>query len=731
MNQATLQLTSSSPKEKETLDVAKYLSVLYDSRWLIIACTCLAIIAGLVYTISATPIYRANILIKVDPGTGRAKNVLGDLASPSDMNFDIKSAVAAEMEVLRSRAVVSKAVDAGKFYIDVRPKYLPVFGRWLAKRNKGLSEPGLLGYGGYVWGKEEATVSQFDVPEELEGHAFTLKALADGKYELTSPDHGVIGSGRVGVSQRFPFGDKSIVLMVDQLNARPEAEFTAIRYTRADTIERLQEGLKISEKGKQSGIIEATLDGPNPHLTMRILDGVSREYVRQNVYQKSEEAEKMLAFLNTQLPQLKQDLEQSESKYNSLRNSRGTVDLGEEAKSMLQQSVYTQTKMVELRQRKEELLNRFEETHPAVETINQQMRELKRDLATVDARIKRLPEVEQNVVRLNRDVRINTELYTSLLSTAQQLRVASESKVGTARLLDSAVVPHKPVKPKGALILGAAGIGGILLGILAAIGRKTLYRQIDAPQDIEQLLGMPVAANIPHSMVSPKLIGRSNSRPPILPLNDAANDTAESLRRFRNFLQHSMVNAKSNIIMITGATSGVGKSFVSANFAVVLASIGKKVLVVDSDLRSGHLHHYFGVRREGGLADVVTGKTMLNHAIHHDVAENVDFIANGSPTDKPAELLANENYGKLLQLLSTRYDYVLIDTAPILEVSDALSVAPHAGAIYNIVRGGKSTAHEVEEATKYLNQAGHTVTGLVLNDSKARHSRYGYGGAYA
>ncbi|HJV74760.1 MAG TPA: polysaccharide biosynthesis tyrosine autokinase, partial [Noviherbaspirillum sp.] len=409
----------------------------------------------------------------------------------------------------------------------------------------------------------------------------------------------------------------------------------------------------------------------------------------------------------------------------------GTVDLGEEAKTALQQSVLTQTKMVELKQKKEELLSRFQNEHPAVQAINQQMQELSRDMASVDSKIRKLPDVEQNVLRLSRDVKINTELYTALVSAAQQLRLATESKTGSVRLLDNAVVPLKPIKPNRKVIVALSAVVGIALGIIAAFARKLAYGRIDAPHEIEQLLGLPVAATIPHSPNQKQLEARiqnDKSSGAMLPLDVPSDGTVESLRRFRTSLQFAMLEAKNNVVMIAGPTPSVGKSFVSANFAAVLASIGKKVLLIDGDLRSGHLHRYFGLDRKVGLADVITGKAMFGQAIQKGVTENVDFLSTGELPRKPAELLAHENFGKLLELLSTRYDYILIDTAPVLAVSDALVVASHAGAIFNVVRGGVSTTNEVEETVKRFKQAGHTVTGVVFNDSKQRTARYGYGG---
>jgi len=731
MNQLIQQVQPNTEAES-TIDVVKYLDFVYDNRYLIAAVAFMVTLLGTAYALIATPVYRANILIKVEDNAGRPKNMPGDLYG-SDMSTDVKTAVASEMEVLRSRAVVARAVDSGRFYIQVMPKYFPIIGAWMAGRSKGISDPGVFGYGGYVWGEEQAKVSVFNVPEGLEGKVFVLTAEGKDNFRLSQEDSDIEIRARVGQKVGLKTDDGTIELHVERLEAKPGAQFFLTRIARLETIEKLQEELTIAEKGKQSGVIEVALEGSDAKLTSNILNEIGREYVRQNVDRKSEEAEKALVFLNTHLPELKQQLEQSETEYNQLRNSHGTIDLVEEAKTAVQQSLLAQTKIVELKQKKDELLTRFQPEHPMVRAIDQQMLGLKRELANVESKIKKLPDIEQNVLRLSRDVKINTELYTALVSAAQQLRLATESKVGGVRLLDNAVTPIKPIKPKRQAVVIVSAMLGIVLGMMTAFARKIVYGRIDAPHEIEQRLGLPVTATIPHSESQKKLYARlqnDKKTDAVLPLDVPSDGTVESLRRFRTSLQFAMLDAKNNIIMIVGPTPGVGKSFVSANFAAVLASIGKKVLLIDGDLRSGHLHRYFGRERRIGLVDVVTGKVQFGDAVQKSVAENVDFLSTGELPRKPAELLAHENFGKLLQLLSTRYDFILIDSAPILHVSDALIVASYVGAIFNVVRGGLTTAGEIEEAVKRLNQAGHTVTGVVFNDSKQRTVRYRYGSQY-
>ncbi|WP_034349408.1 polysaccharide biosynthesis tyrosine autokinase, partial [Noviherbaspirillum massiliense] len=714
----------------DTLDVSEYLKPLVEHRWLIVFIAVLVTLLGLAYTFIAKPVYQANMLVQVDENAIQSRNILTDINGV----FEKKMGVSTEMEVLRSRNVLDGVISSTHSYIAVEPKYFPMVGSLIARLHPYFSVPDLLGLrssSGYAWGDEQASVSQFNVPEELEGKKFSLTFLGDGKYRLRQQRQGIDIEGTVGEMLKVPFQQGAIELQVDRIRAYPGAEFALTRIPQIDAIERLQNSLQISEKGKQSGIINVALAGNDPRLITRIVNEVGREYIRQTVDHKADEAEKSLVFLNQQLPQLKRELENAEAKYNQIRNSYGTVDLGEEAKVIVQQAASNQTKLVELRQRRQELLSRFADEHPAVVTVNQQIRDISNELNLINGKIKRMPSIEQEVLRATRDVKVNTELYTNLLSTAQQLRQVSASRLGGARLLDTAAVPTKPIKPNRPTVVSVAALLGVALGVAAAFIRKKMNGEMPDPHMVENRLGLSVSATIPHSQDQERMyaqIRKKSKDVSLLPYAAPADSAVESLRSFRTLLQSAMNDSRNNIILITGPTPEVGKSFVSANFAAVLASIDKKVLLIDGDMRTGYLHRYFGLEREQGLSEIIAGTTKPEQAIHMDVVENVDFISTGLLPTRPAELLAHKNFGELLHYLSPRYDFILIDTAPVLAFADAMIVATHAGAIYNVVRDGISTVDEIEETVHRLTRAGGTVTGTVFNDLKGKAAyRYGYG----
>lgn len=714
------------------INLLEYWDIIIDNRWLIAAMLAVAGALGSTYALLARPVYEANLMVQVEDNAGSAKSVLGEAAAL----FDTKTATSAELEILRSRLVIGKAVDNARLYISARPRYFPLIGAALARRAEDVSEPGFLGLSGYVTGRESITVPRFDVPAKLEGTPFRLTAGANGQYTLKHPDlegelRGVVGTPLV---QSTPLG--KLELLVSGLRGKPGADFVLTRRSRLNAIEDLQQNLKLAEKGRQSGVIDATLRGPDPDQLTLILNEIGQQYVRQNVERKAAEAEKTLTFLDAQLPQFRNELNKAEESYTRYRNQQGTVALDEEAKLILGQTVDLQSKLLEAQQKRRDLVSRFTPQHPSVQTLDAQIGGWNAEIARLNERVRRLPTVQQDAFRLERDVKVNTELYQQLRNNALQLQLVREGKIGNVRVIDEAARPEDPVGPNRVGIVGVATILGLVAGVMLALARNAFFRGIRNAQEIEAETSLNVYSTIPLSNTQEELARKAAAKQRGLHILAAAapDDAAvESLRSLRTALQFAMLDATSNRIIITGATPGVGKSFVSGNFAAVLASTGKRVLLVDADLRKGHLNQYFGVPRPKGLSELVVGTLRPEDVIRRGLLPNLDVITTGTLPPNPAELMASPSLAGLLERLSSQYDFVIIDTPPVLVAADTPTIAAHAGTILLVARAEETQIGELHECAKRLTHAGRSVTGVLLNalDLTRRHygsHAYRYGG---
>ncbi len=726
---ASSATTTSPPHDDDYIRLSEYLDILVDRRWLVAGITGVAVALGVAYALLSTPVYQSNLLVQVEDSAPDAKNFLGDTANL----FDVKTPASGEIQIIRSRMIMGGAVEAMRLYIDARPRYIPVIGEWLSRRAKGLSEPGFLGMGGYVSGTEAIKIEKFDVPSSFEDQKpFTITAQSEERYILTHPDLDLPIVGSVGkvLTQQVPGGN--LALVVSQLDGKPGAEFLVSRASLLATTEDLQKRVQLSEQGKQSNVISATLEDSDRDRLRRTLDEIGAQYVRQNVDRKAAEAEKTLQFLDRQLPDFKKQLENSEDAYADFRNKNGTIAFDEEAKAILGQAVQLQTKLLESEQLRRDLLSRFTETNPKVRVIDGQIAAFRHELDGVDRRVSAMPVLQRDALRLERDVRVNGELYKSLLNSSLQLRLVKEGKVGNVRLLDKATEPKRPVKPQKPLIVGAALALGLLCGIALAILRSKMANAIHNPQEIEDRLGLSVYSVVPQAAEQDallQLIATGAGGAQVLAVTAPESLAIESLRNLRISLQLTLMESGSNRVLVTGATPGVGKSFVSSNYAVIMAQAGKRVLLIDADLRKGHINKSFGLPRQGGLADVLAGDMACEQAIHAQVLPNLDVLTTGNYPFNPANMMLSSAMGDILDAASQRYDLVVIDSPPVLVAADAAAVSAHVGAILLVARDGLTQLGELSESIKRLAHANQRVSGVVFNGmdlSRRHYGSYGY-----
>ena len=717
-------------QDNET-NVFDLLGVIADNRWLIAGVTALALLLGGTYAVLLTPVYEANSLIQVEEtkeGTTTSTSTLGAATSL----FEIRTPATAEMEILRSRLVVGQAVQNLGLDRSVQPKYIPVVGKWLARSATSPSEPGVFGMAGYVSGNESLKVEAFTVPSKAEGKRFVVR-ISDSGYELISPLGELLGTGRLGTPLAFEVGGQPGKVSISEAVGMAGAEFYLVRSPRLEVIEQLQHAIVIVEQGRQSGVILTSLAGNDPEKIAKTLNKIGSMYVRQNVARKVAEAEKMLGFLKTNLAQLRAKIELSESRFNQLRNRNGSFDLTTESKVVLDQSIKLQTSLLDLQQKRTDLDARFGPQHPSIQTIDVQIKSLTTELNNINNRMKSYPAAEQDLSRMTRDMKVDTELYASLLNSAQQLQLVMEGKVGNVRIVDMAAAPQRPVRPSVLSLVAVAGMLGLIAGLVLAFLRNGARRGIKHSVEIEQQVGLRVFSTIPFSKIQAKRTKKIGSRSigrNILAMASPDEPAIENLRSLRTALQFAMLDVAAPVVLVTGPTSGSGKSFISSNLAAVMGAANKKVLLIDADLRKGHLHQYFGVVKGHGFSDVLSGSVKLEDALHQKIAPNVDFLSAGTIPSNPAELLMTDATGQLLQVAGKYYDLVIVCSAPVLAVSDAAILAPMAGAVFLVARAEDTSLGELHESGKRLSQNGAVGKGVIFNGLTTTKSRYSRGYAF-
>lgn len=728
MNAEQQHLTSREAGiDEDTIDLAELAGLLYENRYLIGAVTAIFFILSFAYALLATPVYRADAMLQVE-SQGSGMTGLDQL----DALMGVEGTSAdTEIEIIKSRRVIGAVVDRLNLTTVVEPAYFPLFGRYWA-RNHRASEPAspVMGLSSYAWGGERVQIERFDVPEYLVGISFELVSRGEEQFELFDEDGNKQLSGVAG--KKAASADGSIELFVSRFAVRPETEFALTRLDRAVVIDELREDLKVAEKGKNTGIITVSYEGTNRQGIRAIVDEITRTYLRQNVEQKSQESEKMLEFIERQLPKLKGELSAAELSLNRYREAKGTVDLSYESQTLIERVTRIEAELSSLRIERAELIQKLTNDHPVIQGIDEKLKNLGTQKHEIETKMQALPETELESVKLSRDVTVANELYMLLLNKSQELKVAKAGTIGSARIVDVAEIQGEPIQPKKVLIVTVSLMLGLIIGVVIVVMREALNKTVHDPAIIENQLGYPVYAEIPFSASQEEMIKASRKRLDRsgygLLAHTKADDLAiESLRSLRTSLQFALMEAENNLVTISGPAPGVGKSFVSANFAYLMACSGKKILLVDADMRKGHLAAYFNQPKHPGLSETLSGECEFDSVVHRATNhENLDFLATGIYPPNPSEMLMSEAFQALLAMVQTQYDLVIIDTPPVLAVTDAAVVGQYASTNFMILRSGYHHLREIQTALRRFEQNGVPIKGTIFNGIEIVKGRYGY-----
>jgi tyrosine-protein kinase Etk/Wzc len=611
--------------------------------------------------------------------------------------------------------VLGQTVDALGLDTVVEEKYFPLIGKGLAR----------------LFGHQNGNIaiSRLTVPDECLDMPFTLKVLSPTKYEVNIQD--TILYGQTGAL--LTSGDFS--LLVNEIAAPKDTTFVVTKKEQLTAINDLLDNFSVADMNKDSGMLQLIFNAESVQQASKILNSISNNYLQQNVGRRSEEAAKSLDFLKEQLPLVRAKLDDAENRLNLYRQKNESVDLSLEAKSVLDSTVSLETQINELTFKEAEISKLYTQDHPAYRTLLEKKALLLKERDKLNKRISNMPKTQQEILSLTRDVQSGQEVYMLLLNKQQELSINKASTVGNVRIVDTAVAERKPVAPKKPIVILVGLILGLFVSVAYCFICKLLRSGIESSEQIESL-GLNVYATIPASKwlkdKNQKLT--KNKRKSVRSINLLAKDnpsdlSVEAIRSLRTSLHFALLQARNNILLISGATPEAGKTFVSCNLAAVIAQSEKKVLLIDADLRKGQVHHVISCSERDGLSDILVGSKSFDETIKKTEIENLDFISRGQIPPNPSELLMNANFKHLLDWAASHYDLVIVDTPPVLAVSDACIIAKYAGTIMLVARFQQNTLKEMEVSAKRFAQNNLNVSGVIFNGvEKISLNYYEYGG---
>ena len=748
MNTDSKNVSNSAFKEdNDEIDLMALLFAILRGWKTIIFFAVLGLIVGILYSRYVNPTFQSDALIQIDE---QSKGISALGSDISELIGSEASKAQTEAELIRSRMILEPVVNLLHLRIKLTDPTIGYVDRMKnavtptqINKPEGVSLKTLDG---------EVQVSQFNVSQDYLNQTFTLTRSATGFVLSNGFDD---FKGQIGQAHQFRGTEGQIHITVNSL----PAEGYPVNITKQslhNATNDINSALSVIEKGKQTGIIEMSMTGPNQQQVTSVLKQIIVSYVDQNQSRGSEETTQTISFMETQIPTLKKKLEESEEVFNRFRKKYGTIDVSKEAELLLTENSQIDVQLNELKLKKADLTTYYTEEHPLVIQINEQLKVLNDRKQDIDDTILGLPEIQREFLQLSADTAINREIYLTLLKNYEQLKIVRAGQIGYARIIDLPINTFKAIAPKKLLIWILAILLGTMLGTMLVLVKNMLRNVVKDPERLEAKTGVPVIATIPRSPILTRL-GRKKSPNRLLAYADNNSLSYEAIKSLRTNLMFGMptqgrAGQRAKIILITGESPGVGKSFISSNLTEVFSQLDKKTLIIDADMRLGELHKVFNMDQHNGLADYLTQDTThlsrdntqlvkidavqeFNHLasfIHSTGIDNIDFMPRGAHPRNPASLLANGSFDHLMAELNLHYDYIIIDSPPVLAASDAMILAQHADKVLMVTRYDDSIEGQLVYAVNQMNKANIKVDGIILNDvQQGILSKYSYHYSYA
>ena len=690
MNQNT-QMTD------DTIDLRELFYTLIVQWKLIIFCTVLAIVCAGVYLKLAKKTYSVDAKIQiVDNKQSSLANLspqLASLGSFAGINLGGgQQSIQTEIEVLQSRSILGKAIQDLNLDLQIQPDqsfFQNLFNPNNFYTNYLVDQIKVKNH------KAEFSIHKFDVPAQYLDQNLIL-AFSGQNFSLISVKTGLeVFQGTL--NQRTASTPLGLTWNINISSKQPiKGQYIVQKQSTLTAVKAILQNLKAVELTKQTGIITINYDGTDKAHIMKVLNHIIETYQEQNLATKSAEKEKSLNFLNHQLPKLKQELEETEKKFNTFRETHGTIDIQQEAGLYLKQSVELETQKVQLEQKKAELAAQYTAQHPMMQEINAQISVFNKKINELNGALKKLPNTQSQYLQYYRDVQVQTQLYTNLLGTYQSLSLSKAGETGTLRVLDYPVEPTKPIKPLKLIILILSILVGGFIGVLIALMRNMLQTGVRHRGEIEQAVGINTYVELPK----------------------AKHKTAPELRALKTFIPtlcFKLQQKQHNVALITSVTPNQNQGVIAQHLALYLSQAGQKVLIIDSDLYRGELDQLFKSTSKVGLAEYLRGQADLDQIIVNTTYPNLSLIGRGKSNDEASISSHQSIFAQLMQQISNQYDYILISSAPVLATPDSLNLAQFTGFNLCLVQYGQTQLKDIELAKSYFVNAGLEIDGLILD----------------
>lgn len=569
----------------------------------------------------------------------------------------------------------------------------------------------------------------------------------------------------------------SIVIQKNGLYQRGEYSFELNKYE--DIIKTINSNLNIKPASFKSSVLRITYKDKNAKRAKDFLNTYIQNYLLYSKRNMIETDDKTLNFINKQLDLVHGKLQSSENslqgykKYNNitdlveqkretihklsgfeeqLKNAEVELNIIKNINVKVRNGNYNSVSVVaknypvlntmlqnleNAKLEKERQLSTFTENHPDVLSLSRGIKKmensifeiakgiqdrskervysLKKIVREYTVKLKRLPKIEQDLVKHKRVFTVNDKVYNYLLQKQSELSIEKASTILNKKVLDYAKNPERALSPKLGSILAISIFLGLVFALIHTLFRVKYDTKIKDRYDIHAVTDIPIFGLIP-------FVKNREKYNTAYVLDEPSSSVSESFRTIKNNLEYTVTDKQCKVILVTSTIPNEGKTTVSANLSAILGMGEKKSIILSLDLRRPEMHHKFKLSNKEGMSDVLSNKVDINDVIwESEHYSNFSIVTSGGIPPNPAELLASNRMKEVIEELSRSYDYIVLDTPPFEYVSDALSLVKYADITLFVVKSEFSEEKYIKDIDKLINRVGIKNAGIILNSVKAKH----------
>ncbi|NOZ25086.1 MAG: polysaccharide biosynthesis tyrosine autokinase [Nitrospirae bacterium] len=745
---------SNEIKERE-IHLYDYIEVLIRKKWIVITCFVVVVLVTGIVTYLATPVYEATTSILIEEAQSGGEALFTELAG-----LPQTSQIPSQIEIIKSRTIAEEVV------------------RDLRYDEKVFDMSGDL----------SVKVKRMNVPEELMGEEIEVE-FTDGKGGFTvSVEGDPVGTGVVGSPFRsasglsFELEDvrnpskgasfklmkvgfyKAVKELQDLVTVSPVRN-TNIVYIKvqhsdpamaadiANSIVHHYVQQDISRRSKEATymikFVKKQIE-PTQKRLENALEALAAHKRRSKVVDLNEGTKKLIENIGVlEREKINLEIKEQEVKYLYDAVQKNLTDTSTLNLSVLDDPVVQSmiSSLAMLENNRKSLLAEYTERHPQVVALSAEINEIKRrintsilnildslrnkkesfarEISQLRAELKVLPEEEKRLAGLVLNKEVLSNINAFLFQKLNEATITQASTISSIQVVDPAIVPDVPIKPNKKRNILLAVVVGLMSGMGLAFFFDYLDNSIKTPRDVEERLGLPIFGHIPLAPVEKSNRRSRDAGSALVTVDSTKSITAESFRSLRTNLQFAVLDRRGKIFHFTSAMQGEGKSTITANLGITLALMGSRTLIVDLDLRKPRVHRIFNISKEPGVTHLLAGKADFRKILIPSEIEHLYMIPAGIIPPNPSELLSKQDLMNFLDEARQEFDYVLIDSPPVLPVTDAQLLGRLADATFIVIKLGETSFHAVEHAIKQLRSVNVNVAGTIINKIKPT-AGYGY-----